>query len=52
VFELARLMGTSVRMIEKHYGTLLEGAGPDIARRQAAFEAEQEQARKRATDER
>jgi integrase len=52
VFELARLMGTSVRMIEKHYGILLEGAGRDIARRQAAFEAEQERARKPATDER
>jgi hypothetical protein len=26
VFELARVMGTSVRMIERHYGTLLDGA--------------------------
>jgi hypothetical protein len=26
VFELARVMGTSVRMIEKHYGTLVDGA--------------------------
>ena len=33
VFELARIMGTSVAMIERHYGTLIEGAGADIARR-------------------
>jgi hypothetical protein len=42
VFELGRLMGTSVAMIERHCGTLLEGAGADIARRLSAFEAEQE----------
>jgi integrase len=30
VFELARIMGTSVSMIERHYGTLIEGAGADI----------------------
>ena len=42
VFELARLMGTSVRMIEKHYGTLVEGAGASIARRLGAIEAVQE----------
>jgi hypothetical protein len=51
VFELARLMGTSVAMIERHYGTLLEGAGADIARRLSAFESEQGRARDRATDE-
>jgi hypothetical protein len=28
VFELARIMGTSVAMIERSYGTLIEGAGP------------------------
>jgi integrase len=50
VFELARLMGTSVAMIERHYGTLLEGAGADIARRLSAFEAKQGRARDRATD--
>jgi integrase len=50
VFELARLMGTSVAMIERHYGTLLEGVGADIARRLSAFEAEQGRARDRATD--
>ena len=41
VFELARVMGTSVAMIERHYGTLIEGAGADIARRLTAFEAQQ-----------
>jgi integrase len=30
VFELARIMGTSVRMIERHYGTLLQGSGEAI----------------------
>jgi integrase len=44
VFELGRIMGTSVAMIERHYGTLIEGAGADIARRLDAFEAEQERA--------
>ena len=44
VFELARLMGTSATMIERHYGTLVEGAGPDIARRLSAFETAQERA--------
>jgi integrase len=39
VFELARVMGTSVAMIQRHYGTLIEGAGADIARRLSAFEA-------------
>jgi integrase len=43
VFELARIMGTSVAMIERSYGTLIEGAGADIARRLGAFEAEWEQ---------
>ncbi len=38
VFELARIMGTSVAMIERAYGTLIEGAGADIARRLALFE--------------
>jgi hypothetical protein len=31
-------MGTSVAMIERVYGTLIEGAGADIARRLGAFE--------------
>jgi hypothetical protein len=42
VFELARLMGTSVGMIERHYGTLLDGAGAGIAGRLDAFDAAQE----------
>ena len=33
VFELARVMGTSVRMIEKHYGTLIDGAHQSIVER-------------------
>jgi hypothetical protein len=32
VFQLARIMGTSVRMIERHYGALLDGSGAEIAR--------------------
>jgi integrase len=38
VFELARVMGTSVPMIERHYGALLDGAGADIARRLDAYD--------------
>jgi hypothetical protein len=33
VFELGRVMGTSVRMIENHYGALLDGVGADLASR-------------------
>jgi hypothetical protein len=40
VFELARVMGTSVRMIERHYGTLIGGAHAGIAGRLDALEAE------------
>jgi hypothetical protein len=29
-FELAKVMGTSVRMIERHYGTLIGGAHDSI----------------------
>jgi hypothetical protein len=39
VFELARIRGMSVAMIERSYGTLIEGAGADIARRLDDFEA-------------
>jgi integrase len=39
VFELAKVMGTSVRMIEKHYGALLDGAHAGIASRLNAIEA-------------
>lgn len=38
-FELARIMGTSVRMIERHYGTLIAGAREGIAARLEAIEA-------------
>ena len=31
-------MGSSTLMIERHYGTLIEGAGADIARRLNAFD--------------
>jgi integrase len=39
VFELARLMGSSVRMIERHYGALLDGSAQNIASRLDAFDA-------------
>jgi integrase len=42
MFELARVMGTSVRMIERHYGKLLGGAGASIAARLASYHADQE----------
>lgn len=42
VFELARVMGTSVDMIERHYGALLDGSGASMAARLAVFEAEQQ----------
>ncbi len=44
VFELARIMGTSVAMIERHYGALLDGAGAGIAGRFDALDAERDQA--------
>jgi integrase len=47
VFELARVMGTSVRMIERHYGALLDGAHAGIAGRLDAQEADLEQASSR-----
>jgi hypothetical protein len=31
IFTLAKVMGTSVRMIERSYGVLLDGAGAGIA---------------------
>jgi integrase len=44
VFRLARVMGTSVRMIERHYGALLDGAGADIAARLDALDVERDRA--------
>ena len=40
MFELANMMGTRVRMIERSYGTLIDGAHNVIASRLDAFEAE------------
>ena len=42
VFELARIMGTSVRMIERHYGKLLDGSGAELANRLDALDVEQD----------
>jgi integrase len=42
VFELAKVMGTSVRMIEKHYGALIDGAHAGITSRLDALETELE----------
>ena len=44
VFELAKVMGTSVAMIERHYGTLIGGAHAGIVGRLDTLEAELEQA--------
>jgi integrase len=44
VFELARIMGTSVRMIEAHYGALLDGAGAGIGARLDALDAQRDNA--------
>jgi integrase len=46
VFELARIMGTSVRMIERHYGALLDGAGAGIAGRLDALDAQRDREQK------
>jgi hypothetical protein len=48
VFELARVMGTSVAMIEPHYGALLDGAHAGIAGRLDALDAELETAAQEA----
>ena len=45
VFELARIMGTSVYMIERHYGALLDGAGAGIAGRLDALDDERDRAK-------
>jgi hypothetical protein len=42
VFQLARIMGTSVRMIERHYGALLVGSGAEIASRLDALDQERQ----------
>jgi integrase len=43
IFELARIMGTSVQMIERSYGTLLEGAAEGITGRLDALDDERDQ---------
>jgi len=48
--ELARVMGTSIEMVERHYGTLLDGATAGIAGRLDALDAERDT--DRATGER
>ncbi len=50
VFAFARLMGTSVGMIERAYGTLLDGAVADVAGRLDALDDERDQAVDRATE--
>jgi integrase len=42
VFTVAKIAGTSVRMIEKSYGRLLDGATADIAARLDALDAVQQ----------
>jgi hypothetical protein len=43
VFELAKVMGTSVAMVERHYGTLIGGAHAGIVGRLDALEVELEE---------
>jgi integrase len=45
VFTLARVIGTSVRMIERHYGALLDGAGAELAGRLDALDAQRDRAK-------
>jgi integrase len=41
VYELARIMGTSVAMIERHYGALIDTARESLLDRLEAFGAQQ-----------
>jgi hypothetical protein len=43
-------MGTSVRMIERHYGALLDGAGADFTGRLDALDAERDRATRDAAE--
>jgi hypothetical protein len=43
-FELARVMGTSIEMVERHYGTLLDGASAGIAGRLDDLDARRDEA--------
>ena len=38
--QLARVMGTSIDMIERHYGTLLDGSAAGFAERMNAYESD------------
>jgi len=49
-FELARTMGTSIEMVERHYGTLLDGASAGIAGRVDALDAERDHDKEEAED--
>jgi hypothetical protein len=51
VFELGRIMGTSVRMIERHYGALLDGAGAGIAGRLDALDERHDQVAAESSEE-
>ena len=44
VFEVAKIAGTSVRMIERHYGRLLDGSASTIAGRLDALDVERDRA--------
>jgi integrase len=50
IHALARIMGTSVRMIELHYGALLDGAGAEIVGRLDALDVERDRAADEASD--
>jgi integrase len=50
-FELARVMGTSIEMVERHYGTLLDGATAGIAGRLDALDVERDRATQDAANE-
>jgi hypothetical protein len=50
VFTLAKVMGTSVRMIEQHYGALLDGAGIEIANQLDALDTERDHATSATAD--
>jgi integrase len=43
VFQLARIMGTSVRMIERHYGAMLDGSSAEIATQLDALDRERDE---------
>jgi hypothetical protein len=50
VFELARVMGTSVEMIQHHYGALIDGADAGIVGRLDAIETALEEAKEAKSD--